>query len=236
MVDKSISVVQSLTSNCRDCAVVHNAIDVELAMRCRNLQKPTATWSRSTAVVRGRSRRVLRTARPERRRQDDDNRDPRRAAQPDAGDVEMLGHYWKTDERQLRQRLGVQLQETQLAEKLTVEETLPAFPIVLPSRQDRRRVAAHSSNSKVEAPELGRQALRRSKAASGSWRARLPAMPDLLFLDEPTTGFDPQSRRQLWAHPRAISRPKAGRWSSRRTTWTRPRRSAIASRSWTMAM
>src|SRR5436305_12967588 len=46
---------------------------------------------------------------------------------PDAGDVEVLGLRWATHERELRQRLGVQLQETQLAEKLTVQETLRLF-------------------------------------------------------------------------------------------------------------
>src|SRR5437764_11588870 len=46
---------------------------------------------------------------------------------PDAGEVEILGIRWRTHERELRQRLGVQLQETQLAEKLTVQETLRLF-------------------------------------------------------------------------------------------------------------
>src|SRR5688572_4207694 len=46
---------------------------------------------------------------------------------PDAGDVEILGRRWSTDELELRQRLGIQLQETQLAEKLTVAETLRLF-------------------------------------------------------------------------------------------------------------
>src|SRR5690349_20217511 len=46
---------------------------------------------------------------------------------PDSGRVELLGLQWKNDERELRQRLGIQLQETQLAEKLTVSETLQLF-------------------------------------------------------------------------------------------------------------
>ena len=46
---------------------------------------------------------------------------------PDSGEVEVLGRRWATDERQLRQRLGIQLQETQMHEKLTVEETLRLF-------------------------------------------------------------------------------------------------------------
>src|ERR1041384_4145888 len=47
--------------------------------------------------------------------------------EPDAGEVEILGLTWKAPDRELRQRLGVQLQETQLADKLTVEETLRLF-------------------------------------------------------------------------------------------------------------
>ena len=47
--------------------------------------------------------------------------------EPDAGDVEVLGRRWQSDERALRERLGIQLQETQLAEKLTVEETVTLF-------------------------------------------------------------------------------------------------------------
>src|SRR5437899_13131 len=46
---------------------------------------------------------------------------------PDAGRVELLGLRWQHDERELRQRLGIQLQETQLGEKLTVEETVRLF-------------------------------------------------------------------------------------------------------------
>src|SRR5262245_63513654 len=46
---------------------------------------------------------------------------------PDGGDVDVLGCQWRTHERQLRQRLGVQLQEAQFTDKLTVEETLRLF-------------------------------------------------------------------------------------------------------------
>jgi ABC-2 type transport system ATP-binding protein len=116
---------------------------------------------------------------------------------PDAGDVEVLGLRWRTDADALRQRLGIQLQETRLADKLTVEETLRLFR------------AFYDRGRSVE--ELLRLIELESKRASwvgklsGGQRQRLAVAcalagaPDLLFLDEPTTGLDPQSRRQLWS-------------------------------------
>jgi ABC-2 type transport system ATP-binding protein len=114
----------------------------------------------------------------------------------DAGDVQILGLRWRDNERELRQRLGVQLQETQLAEKLTVEETLRLF-----------RSFYHRGRTIDELLRIvGLEAKRRSWVGklSGGQKQRLAVAcalagdPDLLFLDEPTTGLDPQSRRQLW--------------------------------------
>ena len=115
---------------------------------------------------------------------------------PDAGDVDVLGLRWGRDDRELRQRLGVQLQETQLAEKLTVEETLRLFR----SFYHRGRTI----DELLQIIEL--EGKRRSWVGklSGGQKQRLAVAcalagdPDLLFLDEPTTGLDPQSRRQLW--------------------------------------
>jgi ABC-2 type transport system ATP-binding protein len=124
---------------------------------------------------------------------------------PDEGDVEVLGLRWRTDPDALRQRLGIQLQETRLAEKLTVEETLRLFR------------AFYDRGRSVE--ELLRLVELESKRASwvgklsGGQRQRLAVAcalagaPDLLFLDEPTTGLDPQSRRQLWG---VLERFRAG--------------------------
>jgi ABC-2 type transport system ATP-binding protein len=115
---------------------------------------------------------------------------------PDGGEVELLGMTWRSNEQQLRQRLGVQLQETQLPEKLTVEETMQLF------RAFYHR--GHSVDELLRMVEL--EPKRRSWVGklSGGQKQRLALAcalagnPDLLFLDEPTTGLDPQSRRQLW--------------------------------------
>ncbi len=115
---------------------------------------------------------------------------------PDAGVVEVLGLSWKTAARQLRQRLGVQLQDTQLSEKLTVEETIRLF-----------RSFYHrglSVDEVISLVELGEKRKARVGALSGGQRQRLAMAcalvgdPELLFLDEPTTGLDPQARRQMW--------------------------------------
>jgi ABC-2 type transport system ATP-binding protein len=115
----------------------------------------------------------------------------------DAGDVEVLGMRWGSHDQALRQRLGIQLQETQLNDKLTVEEVVRLF------RSFYRR--GPTVSQVLEMVELeGKRASWVSKL-SGGQKQRLAVAcalvnePDLLFLDEPTTGLDPQSRRQLWA-------------------------------------
>jgi ABC-2 type transport system ATP-binding protein len=115
----------------------------------------------------------------------------------DAGDVEVLGTRWGGSDQRLRERLGIQLQETQLHDKLTVFETLRLFRSFY--RQGR------SIDEVLAVVELGAKAHSRVGALSGGQKQRLAVgcalvgAPDLLFLDEPTTGLDPQSRRQLWA-------------------------------------
>jgi ABC-2 type transport system ATP-binding protein len=116
--------------------------------------------------------------------------------EPDSGDVEVLGMRWKTDERRLREMLGIQLQETQLSEKLTVSETVRLFQSFYKSRRPVDDVIA--------LVQLEEKAKARVGALSGGQKQRLAVAcaivgdPKLLFLDEPTTGLDPQSRRQLW--------------------------------------
>jgi len=114
----------------------------------------------------------------------------------DDGVVELLGLRWDRDEHELRERLGIQLQETQLAEKLTVEETVMLFR----SFYERGR----SVDEVIDVVQLGEKRKARVGKLSGGQKQRLALAcaivgdPELLFLDEPTTGLDPQSRRQLW--------------------------------------
>jgi ABC-2 type transport system ATP-binding protein len=115
---------------------------------------------------------------------------------PDSGTVELLGLSWQKHASELRQRLGMQLQETQLAEKLTVEETVRLF------RSFHRRGPAVADV--IAMVQLDEKRNARVGALSGGQKQRLAMAcalvgdPDLLFLDEPTTGLDPQARRQLW--------------------------------------
>jgi ABC-2 type transport system ATP-binding protein len=115
---------------------------------------------------------------------------------PDAGEVEVLGRRWSDDERDLRERLGIQLQETQLAEKLTVDETVRLFRSFYARGRD--------VNEVIDVVQLGEKRGSRVGKLSGGQKQRLALAcaivgdPELLFLDEPTTGLDPQSRRQLW--------------------------------------
>lgn len=115
---------------------------------------------------------------------------------PDAGRVELLGLRWNSNELELRERLGIQLQETQLADKLTVEETVRMFRSFY--KQGR------SVDQAIGLVQLDEKRDARVGKLSGGQKQRLALAcaivgdPDLIFLDEPTTGLDPQSRRQLW--------------------------------------
>jgi ABC-2 type transport system ATP-binding protein len=113
-----------------------------------------------------------------------------------SGQVEVLGMNWAEHSDQIRQQIGISLQETRLADKLTVLETLRLFrSFYCRGLTPQQAIAAVSledkSNSWI-------------KKLSGGQRQRLAVAaaligdPQLLFLDEPTTGLDPQSRRQLW--------------------------------------
>jgi len=114
----------------------------------------------------------------------------------DSGTVEVLGLHWESDARELRQRLGIQLQETQLSDKLTVLETIELFRSFF--RQ------GPSPAEVIGLVELDEKRDARVGSLSGGQKQRLALAcslvgnPDLLFLDEPTTGLDPQARRQLW--------------------------------------
>ena len=114
----------------------------------------------------------------------------------DSGDVEVLGMRWSEHADLLRQRLGIQLQETQLAEKLTVYETVRLFRSFFRQGPETAEVIALVQLEEKEKSRVGN--------LSGGQKQRLALAcalvgdPELLFLDEPTTGLDPQARRQLW--------------------------------------
>ncbi|MBK7349594.1 MAG: ABC transporter ATP-binding protein [Gemmatimonadetes bacterium] len=116
--------------------------------------------------------------------------------EPDHGTVEILGLGWRRDRAALRERIGVSLQETQFSDKLTTLETVALF---------RSFYAAGAPPAEVLARvQLTEKAGARVGQLSGGQKQRLAiacalvGAPELLFLDEPTTGLDPQSRRQLW--------------------------------------
>lgn len=126
--------------------------------------------------------------------------------QPDSGVVEVLGLRWDAAEAELRQRIGIQLQETLLSEKLTVEETIRLF------RSFYRQ--GPSVTELIELVRLTEKRRARVGVLSGGQKQRLAMAcalvgdPDLLFLDEPTTGLDPQARRQLWDLVEDLKRSK----------------------------
>jgi ABC-2 type transport system ATP-binding protein len=113
-----------------------------------------------------------------------------------SGEVVILGERWGHHDSRLRQRLGISLQETRLTEKLTVLETLTLFRSFYLRGLDPRVALEQVSLTEKADAHVGK--------LSGGQKQRLAVAcalvgdPELLFLDEPTTGLDPQSRRQLW--------------------------------------
>ncbi len=116
--------------------------------------------------------------------------------EPDGGEAEVLGQRWGRDRRRLRERLGIQLQETQLTEKLTVMETIRVFRSFYRKGTDPEQVL------RTVGLEEKRDAWVRKLSGGQKQRLSLACAlvsdPEALFLDEPTTGLDPQSRRKIW--------------------------------------
>ncbi len=116
---------------------------------------------------------------------------------PDSGTAELLGLRWGAGQDQaLRERLGVQLQETKLPDKLTVQETVELFRSFYSKGNTIDHVISLVTLEEKRHARVGK--------LSGGQRQRLAvacalvSAPDILFLDEPTTGLDPQARLQLW--------------------------------------
>jgi ABC-2 type transport system ATP-binding protein len=114
----------------------------------------------------------------------------------DGGAVTVLGRSWSRDARWIRSKIGVQLQETRFQEKLTVRETLAMFRAFYRD--------GLQPDGLLETIGLTNKAAARIKTLSGGQQQRLALgcalvnQPELLFLDEPTTGLDPQARRRVW--------------------------------------
>ncbi len=123
---------------------------------------------------------------------------------PTSGEVRIFGHTWNDNLRQLREWIGISLQETRLSEKLNVRETIELFA----SFYSEPRPAADI----LEELQLTEKSDAWVGKLSGGQKQRLAVAtalvgnPRILFLDEPTTGLDPQSRRQLWDIVRVFQR------------------------------
>jgi ABC-2 type transport system ATP-binding protein len=121
---------------------------------------------------------------------------------PTSGEVEILGQHWGENDPALRERIGISLQETRLAEKLTVAETVTLFRSFYQRGLEPAAVMDLVGLTDKARAYVGK--------LSGGQKQRLAVAcalvgdPELLFLDEPTTGLDPQSRRQLWDILRAL--------------------------------
>ncbi|HTM36077.1 MAG TPA: ABC transporter ATP-binding protein [Terriglobales bacterium] len=122
--------------------------------------------------------------------------------EPTSGEVSILGRTWKAQARELREYIGISLQETRLSEKLTVRETIELFASFY--------TQPRSADEVLGALQLKEKSDALVGKLSGGQKQRLAvatalvASPKVLFLDEPTTGLDPQSRRQLWDIIRAF--------------------------------
>ena len=121
---------------------------------------------------------------------------------PTSGEVELLGLPWKAHASELRARIGIQLQETELYDKLSAEETIRLFRSFYP-----RRIAVADALAQVDLTDKKDAWVQK---LSGGQKQRLAIAcalvsdPELFFLDEPTTGLDPTARRSLWEIIRAM--------------------------------
>ncbi len=123
---------------------------------------------------------------------------------PTSGEVRIFGHTWNDNPRQLSEWIGISLQETRLSEKLTVRETIELFASFYSEPRPAEDILEELQLTEKSDAWVGK--------LSGGQKQRLAVAtalvgnPRILFLDEPTTGLDPQSRRQLWDIIRAFQK------------------------------
>ncbi|EMO40964.1 ABC transporter ATP-binding protein [Leptospira noguchii] len=116
---------------------------------------------------------------------------------PDSGSISILGTTWKKNETFLRSKVGLALQETRFMDRITVQETLNLFGTFYKSKKERL-------NEILELINLEEKQKTYVGNLSGGQRQRLALgisilnYPEILFLDEPTTGLDPGARRDIW--------------------------------------
>ncbi len=114
----------------------------------------------------------------------------------DAGEIEVLGLPWKTKAQEIRARIGVQLQSTSLFNKITPREAIELFGGYYPkARPTQELLDLVQLNEKSDAYHVGLSGGQQQRLALA---LALVNEPELVFLDEPTTGLDPQARRGLW--------------------------------------
>ena len=117
--------------------------------------------------------------------------------QKTSGSVSVLGYDPTDRAREFRERIGIVLQETAIEEQLTVAEAIDIYGSMYPKRRN--------TGELIEIVGLEEKTDARIRTLSGGQRRRLELAlgivgdPDLIFLDEPTTGFDPSARRQAWS-------------------------------------
>ena len=115
---------------------------------------------------------------------------------PTSGTVRLFGKRWAEDPDGIRNRIGIQLQETKFRDRLAAHEVLKLFRSFYPSGMDVDQALALTGLQEKRKAQVG--------TLSGGQRQRLGLAvslisdPDIVFLDEPTTGLDPHARRELW--------------------------------------
>jgi ABC-2 type transport system ATP-binding protein len=113
-----------------------------------------------------------------------------------SGAVDVLGFDPSDNQRTFKEQIGIVLQESSVERELSVRETIITYGAVYSQRLD--------TDHLIDIVGLGEKADARVKTLSGGQKRRLEVAlgivgdPDLIFLDEPTTGFDPSARRQAW--------------------------------------